>query len=812
METKGLSNKVVIGTIAGLASIAILLYTAYLSHREFEDTLVSHTQEQLLTVAKTTAGRLEEVIGHLSKHLRVLADDSIVQEEIYKGALCQERRTCPIENFYEGHKGYIDSMVTCDVNGIILHRYPFREDARDRVGMSLTDKPDIAYVVREHKLYVSEWFYNNLGKPAISIAQPVFYKDKFVGVVRCMIGGDTLSNIFIQPIERVKGSQAWILDEKGTLLAHSDAKQQGKDIIAHRKKAFSAHDWSALEHIIEKARRGEEGAGIYICATCGKRLIAYAPVHIGNQLWSIGVSMDYSEITGPLYRHAAGQITIAGLVILLFAAGGFTFYKIEKKNAADLRRRNEELKQKVIERKRAEEALRESEEKLAGIVDSVTDQMIMVDEQFNIVWVNDVARALFGPDIVGKKCYIAYHGRDRVCDKCMIKECFEDGRVHEFETEITGTDGVSRVFWGTASVAARYEDGRPMMVVEFLRDITERKRAEKDIETLKQQMEFILGATKTGLDIIDSDFNVRYIDPEWGKIYGDPTGRKCYEYFMGLSDMCPGCGIPIVLETKAITVTEEALVKEGNRPIQVTTIPFQNEEGEWLIAEVNVDITERKRAEEQIRASLREKEVLLKEIHHRVKNNLQVISSLLRLQSQYVQDKGDVEIFKESQNRIKSMALVHEKLYQSKDLASINFHEYVSLLVNGLFRSYGVNTDKITLKTDIEDIMLGVDVAIPCGLIINELVSNSLKYAFPEDKEGGIKITLRTLDEGAMELTVADNGVGLPGDWDLTNSGSLGLKLVKILTDQIDGQIDLDRSEGTKFRIDFKKTTYEKRI
>jgi len=438
--------------------------------------------------------------------------------------------------------------------------------------------------------------------------------------------------------------------------------------------------------------------------------------------------------------------------------------------------------------------------------------MIMVDEHFNIVWVNDVARALFGPDMVGKKCYIAYHGRDRVCDNCMIKECFEDGQVHEFETEITGTDGVPRIFWSTASVAARYEDGRPMMVVEFLRDITERKRAEKDIETLKQQMEFILGATKTGLDIIDSDFNVRYIDPEWGKIYGDPTGRKCYEYFMGLSDMCPGCGLPIVLETKAINVNEEALVKEGNRPIQVTTIPFQNEEGEWLVAEVNVDITERKRAEEQIRASLREKEVLLKEIHHRVKNNLQVISSLLKLQSQYVQDKGDVEIFKESQNRIKSMALVHEKLYQSKDLASINFHEYASLLVNGLFRSYGVNADRIALKMNVDDIMLGVDVAIPCGLIINELISNSLKYAFPDDKEGEIEITLRTLDEGAMELTVADNGIGMPGDINLRNSESLGLKLVTILTNQIDGQIELDRSEGTKFRIDFKKTTYEKRI
>ncbi|MEW6328336.1 MAG: histidine kinase dimerization/phosphoacceptor domain -containing protein [Thermodesulfobacteriota bacterium] len=691
METKGLPNRVVIGTIAGLAGIAILLYIAYLSHREFEETLVSQTQQQLLTVAKTTANRLEEFAGHLSRELKILAKEPAVKEAIKnKSRQTESHGLHQIKFLYEPHKNDVDALTILDARGTMLHRYPFMEQM---AGMDLTDKAGVAHVMREHKPHISGWFYNNLGRPAISILEPVFYRDKVIGMARWMLSLDTLSKNFVQPIKVGKAGYVWLLDEKGTILSHPDSKQLSKHIITVRKNKFPGHDWSALEHIVEKARRGEEGAGTYICATCGKRLIAYAPVHMGNQLWSIGVSMDYSEITGPLYRHAAGQITIAGLVMLLFAAGGFIFYKIEKKNAAELRRRNEELKQKVIERKRAEEALRESEEKLAGIVASVTDQMIMVDGQFNIVWVNDVTRAWFGADLVGKKCYFAYHGRECICDKCIVKGCFEDGRVHEFETEITGTDAIPRVFWGTASVAARYEDGRPRMVVEFLRDITDRKRAE-----------------------------------------------------------------------------------------------------------------------EQIKTSLREKEVLLKEIHHRVKNNLQVISSLLRLQSQYVQDKGDVEIFKESQNRIKSMALVHEKLYQSKDLASINFHEYASLLINGLFRSYGVNADRIALKMNVDDIMLGVDVAIPCGLIINELVSNSLKYAFPDDKEGEIKITLRTSDEGAMELTVADNGIGLPADINLRNSESLGLKLVTILTDQIDGELEMDRSKGTRFRIKFKEIGYKKRI
>jgi len=216
------------------------------------------------------------------------------------------------------------------------------------------------------------------------------------------------------------------------------------------------------------------------------------------------------------------------------------------------------------------------------------------------------------------------------------------------------------------------------------------------------------------------------------------------------------------------------------------------------------DITERKRAEDEIRASLREKEVLLREIHHRVKNNLQVITSLLRLQSREFQDERHIRAFKESENRIRSMALIHETLYQSDDLARVDFSYYINRLTSHLFRGYGVNAARIRLNVEAERLPLQIALAIPCGLIVNELVSNALKHAFPKGREGEIRVSLHSVNEKGVELAVSDDGIGIPEDAGSKDGGSLGLYLVKILVeDQLHGEIEVDRSKGTAFRITF---------
>ncbi|MBI3320819.1 MAG: response regulator [Candidatus Omnitrophica bacterium] len=206
------------------------------------------------------------------------------------------------------------------------------------------------------------------------------------------------------------------------------------------------------------------------------------------------------------------------------------------------------------------------------------------------------------------------------------------------------------------------------------------------------------------------------------------------------------------------------------------------------------EIAARRQVQEELEASVREKEVLLREIHHRVKNNLQVISSLLSLQSTYLTDPQLLELFEDSRNRIRSMALVHETLYASANLSSIDMVSYVRDLASLLARSYAA--EAVQLRLQVEPIFLGVDTAIPCGLLLNELVSNAFKHAFPDRRGGEVDISLRRLAEDRFLLTVQDTGIGVPPRVSLSNPETLGLRLVAALVSQLQGEIQLDRAEG----------------
>lgn len=244
------------------------------------------------------------------------------------------------------------------------------------------------------------------------------------------------------------------------------------------------------------------------------------------------------------------------------------------------------------------------------------------------------------------------------------------------------------------------------------------------------------------------------------------------------------------------------LMKEGTEFPMELSLATWTSKGEIFTTSIIRDVSERKIAEERLEKSLKEKEFLLKEIHHRVKNNLMIISSLLSIQSRYIKDPDSRKIFEESGNRARSMALIHEKLYQSTDIKRIDFGEYIRTLGNELYRTYAINPQLVKLELAADDMTLDINIAIPLGLIFNELITNSLKHAFPDNRSGEIKIGFHK-DDDTFTLSVSDDGVGLPDTIDFKNSESMGLQLVNMLTQQIDGQILLDTTSGTSYTLTF---------
>ncbi|MBS0299388.1 MAG: PAS domain S-box protein [Proteobacteria bacterium] len=243
------------------------------------------------------------------------------------------------------------------------------------------------------------------------------------------------------------------------------------------------------------------------------------------------------------------------------------------------------------------------------------------------------------------------------------------------------------------------------------------------------------------------------------------------------------------------------LHKNGKEfPVEVGLNPIQTPRGVMVLASV-IDITERKQQEEQLKAALKEKDLLLSEIHHRVKNNLQIIDSLLGMQSDMVNNSTAISVLKESQNRVKSMALIHQILYQSLDFSRIDFSSFIQSLVDNLTVSYALNTSTIALNIDTDQVLLPIDISIPLGLILNELCTNAMKYAFTEERSGNIDIRLKRQNPGQLLVSISDDGIGIPDDFDIENTQSLGLQLVQLLSEQISAELTIHRKNPTSFSL-----------
>jgi len=340
----------------------------------------------------------------------------------------------------------------------------------------------------------------------------------------------------------------------------------------------------------------------------------------------------------------------------------------------------------------------------------------------------------------------------------------------------------------------------------------ERKKAEEELRRSREEYVAVTNLTGDIIVKVDKERRWTFLNDGACIFWGRPREKLLgveYADFLHPDDIeKTNVAVLEMIKTKKIKkgVINRQKTPKGWRIVEWNATPIFDEAGNYAgMQATGRDITERNQAEEQIKVSLMEKDALLKEIHHRVKNNMQVISSLLSLGSRNIKDEQALEIFKSSQNRVKSMALIHERLYQSTDLARIDFTDYVRSLTRHLISSYGLKAEAIKMNINIQDILLDINTAIPCGLIINELVTNSLKHAFPDGKKGEIKIAIHLVNKNEIELIVSDDGVGLPEEVDFRNTESLGLHLVTILAeDQLHGDIKLNRTKGTTFHLKLK--------
>jgi PAS domain S-box-containing protein len=351
----------------------------------------------------------------------------------------------------------------------------------------------------------------------------------------------------------------------------------------------------------------------------------------------------------------------------------------------------------------------------------------------------------------------------------------------------------------------------------------ERKQALDKLREGERFLASIFSGIQDGICVLDTDYTILRVNEAMEKWYSHAmplVGKKCYEINRhDRTEKCATCPTRRTIETNQAAYGVNPLSGPEGEPrgwLDLYSFPLIDADTGQMrgVIEYLRDITARKEAEESLKASLHEKEVLLKEIHHRVKNNMQVISSLLSLQSRHLQDPTAIAMFRESQHRIRSMALVHEKLYQSQDLSRINFASYLENLLVYLFHAYPVNARGVRLRTDIEDFTLDINTAIPCGLLISELVTNALKHAFPGGGGGEILVAIKPRDGRHYVLTVKDTGVGYPAGLDFRAAETFGMQLVSMLLQQLDGTIAMTAvpGAGTEFRVDFAPLKYPARL
>jgi PAS domain S-box-containing protein len=468
----------------------------------------------------------------------------------------------------------------------------------------------------------------------------------------------------------------------------------------------------------------------------------------------------------------------------------------------------------IGQRKKAELEIRKQNLFLETLLNTINSPIFYKDRNGVYIGCNKAFEEFFGfskDQIIGKtakdisppELAEMYHQSDI--------DLIETGGSHNYESYVKSLNGGEVRNVVIYKSALLNEEGTPNGVVGFMLDITEQKKMQDALRLSEERFRDMADTLPSLIYESDTNGNITYFN----KVAFEYTGYDLKDYEKGIPLLQM---FPENEKLRAIENAREALkgepvgVEEFNLlrkdgailPVLINTVPVVIDNKVVGRRGVVTDISSIKFAEEKIKSSLKEKEILLREIHHRVKNNLQVIISMLRLQTKNIADAKTIEVFREAQNRVNSMSLVHDKLYKADDFSRIDLVEYVNDLVASIKKSYFVNNNEISIRCNVDNFTLNIDSSIPLGLMINELLTNCLKYAFPS-KKGEIVITIKKTNTNKILLSVKDNGVGIKENVDFENASSLGLRLVNMLVTQLNGDLRVTSDNGTEFIVIFQE-------
>jgi len=466
----------------------------------------------------------------------------------------------------------------------------------------------------------------------------------------------------------------------------------------------------------------------------------------------------------------------------------------------------------ITARKLAELSLRESEGRLRQVTEQVQAWVWEIDATGHYTYSSPVVQHLLGyapEELLGTKHWgELLHPSKRIeYERSLLRLMESRAPIREFVAPFQHKDG--HLVWLSRNAAPVFDKGGTFLGYQGADiDVTERHQQEEKIRQHRTYLQALIEHNPLAIVGMDREGKITLCNSAFERLFqyerAEVMGRSVDEVLAPPEQLGEAQELTrrMLAGERIHVVAKRSRKDQVEVDVEVYGVPVMVQGTHYGAFAMYHDITQRKRAEEELVSSLREKEVLLKEIHHRVKNNMQVISSLLSLQSSYISDPRVLAIFNDSQNRVKSMALIHEKLYQSKNLARVDFGEYTRSLISHLFDSYGVDPERISTEVQSDGVDLAIDTGRSCGLIVNELVSNALKHAFPGGRKGRVTVGLERAN-GTCILRVSDDGVGFPAHVDFRNTESLGLQLVNTLTEQLEGNIELSCNGGTTFTISF---------